>query len=638
MDRPTKSPSKAKGAGTQPGMTQKTLFSFFKPPAPSPSASTASAAAAAAASGEPSLSQTPVAFAGPPRTPVKSDSKGNASGNGPLESPPSFSKDNALLKGSKRKTVDFEDDDDNNNNNNNNNNASSLPKEDARSVKKFAAAVEKLSLDSPVRKMRREELEEAHKGDGEDEDELSLNARRSSRGIRRIKYQISDDDEDEDDGGKGASAPTKPRRKAKVTYDDDDDSEYEAPAAVPEDDFNMDIDEADLAELDEDDDDAPASPTRHKSSKSLPVPALTPLAQPKPALASLFNRPAASPSKPPATRPGFVMKDDKKKERAAKFAEENTKRYSWLLNIKDADGNPVGSPDYDPRTLYIPSSAWGNFSDFERQFWEIKGQHFDSIVFFKKGKFYELYERDADIGSQQFDLKMTDRVNMRMVGVPESSFDYWAAQFIAKGFKVARVDQMETALGKAMRERDGAVKKSAVQKVIRRELHSILTAGTLTDSGLLTNEMATYCMAIKELNRPGAEHLPTQFGVVFVDTATAEFNLATFYDDMDRTKFETLVTQIKPREIVFEKGGLSVRSSRVLKSSLGSNTIWNPLQPETQFLGALDAADELRIGGYFGEDASGSSATDCWPSELQKMKDNAAVMSAMGGLVWYLKS
>jgi DNA mismatch repair protein MSH6 len=45
----------------------------------------------------------------------------------------------------------------------------------------------------------------------------------------------------------------------------------------------------------------------------------------------------------------------------------------------------------------------------------------------------ELYERDADIGHAEFDLKLTDRVNMRMVGVPESAFEHWAAQFIAKG-------------------------------------------------------------------------------------------------------------------------------------------------------------------------------------------------------------
>ena len=231
------------------------------------------------------------------------------------------------------------------------------------------------------------------------------------------------------------------------------------------------------------------------------------------------------------------------------------------------------------------------------------------MVFFKKGKFYELYENDADIGHQQFDLKLTDRTNMRMVGVPESSFDYWAAQFIAKGFKVARVDQMETALGKSMREREGGSSAKSVQKVIRRELHSILTAGTLTDSGLLTNEMATYCMAIKEINRPGGEHLPTQFGIAFVDTSTAEFNLATFYDDMDRTKFETLITQIKPKEIVVEKGGLSVRSTRILKNTLGVNTIWNHLQPETQFWSAMDTADEIRIRTYFGADAPGALAS-----------------------------
>lgn len=304
-----------------------------------------------------------------------------------------------------------------------------------------------------------------------------------------------------------------------------------------------------------------------------------------------------------------MLKDDKKKERTARFEETNSGRYKWLLNIKDVDGNPKGSPDYDPRTLYIPKDAWANFTDFERQFWEIKGQHFDSVVFFKKGKFYELYENDADIGHQQFDLKLTDRTNMRMVGVPESSFEYWAAQFIAKGYKVARVDQMETALGKAMRERDGAVKKATAQKVIQRELHSILTAGTLTDSGLLTSDMATYCMAIKEMNRPGAEHLPTQFGIAFVDTATAEFNLATFLDDMDRTKFETLITQIKPKEIVIEKGGLSVRSTRILKNSIGVNTIWNNLRPEKEFWNPMDTLDELRIREYFGKDVPGTSAS-----------------------------
>jgi DNA mismatch repair ATPase MutS len=37
----------------------------------------------------------------------------------------------------------------------------------------------------------------------------------------------------------------------------------------------------------------------------------------------------------------------------------------------------------------------------------------------------ELYEKDADIAHQEFDWKLTDRVNMKMCGVPESSFETW---------------------------------------------------------------------------------------------------------------------------------------------------------------------------------------------------------------------
>ena len=120
-------------------------------------------------------------------------------------------------------------------------------------------------------------------------------------------------------------------------------------------------------------------------------------------------------------------------------------------------------------------------------------------MFFKKGKFYELYEKDATIGHQLFDWKLTDRVNMRMVGVPESSLDQWASQFVAKGFKIARVDQMESALAKEMRERDGKkpVMPAKEDKVVRRELGVVWTSGTLVDGSLLQDDMSTHCAAIK---------------------------------------------------------------------------------------------------------------------------------------------
>lgn len=100
-----------------------------------------------------------------------------------------------------------------------------------------------------------------------------------------------------------------------------------------------------------------------------------------------------------------------KKQKAS--ATEATQRHTWLAHPLDADRNPPDHPDYDPRTLYIPPGH--KFSAFEQQYWDIKSKFMDTIVFFKKGKFYELYENDATIGHQLFDLKLTDRVNMRMV-------------------------------------------------------------------------------------------------------------------------------------------------------------------------------------------------------------------------------
>ncbi|CAG8542071.1 1112_t:CDS:10 [Diversispora eburnea] len=345
-------------------------------------------------------------------------------------------------------------------------------------------------------------------------------------------------------------------------------------------------------------------------------------------------------------------------QRVADFKTKNDERYSWLLDVKDADKNPEGSPNYDPRTLHIPKSAWNKFTPFEKQFWEIKSKHWDTIVFFKKGKFYELYERDADIGHSEFDLKLTDRVNMRMVGVPEMSFESWAAQFIAKGYKVARVDQMETAIGKEMREKSSKKKE---EKIIRRELTSILTAGTIVDGGLLTNEMSTFCMSIKE--SCNTENESPTFGICFVDTATAEFHITSFNDDLDRTQFETLIMQVKPREIVYEKGRLSQRTMRILKNCT-SRTIWTALKPDVEFWDATTTHDEIRFSRYFSkngkksfgqeeeedvimennnddeimENSESEDPYDTWPSAIKEAMKKPLMMSALGGLIWYLRS
>ena len=315
-----------------------------------------------------------------------------------------------------------------------------------------------------------------------------------------------------------------------------------------------------------------------------------------------------------------------KKQKAHKTEPEQ--RYAWLADQRDIDRNPPGHPDYDPRTLYIPPMAFTHFSPFERQYWEIKQKFWDTIVFFKKGKFYELYEKDATIGSQLFDLKMTDRVNMRMVGVPESSLNHWAAQFVAKGFKIARVDQMENALAKQMRERDddGPKKKPAKgDNIIKRELACVLTAGTLVDGTMLQDDMATFCVAIKESE---VDDLPA-FGIAFVDAATGQFHVAEFVDDADCTKFETFIAQIRPQELLLEKGGVSVKPLRILKNNTSATTIWNYLKPGKEFWEGHITAKEIDASDYFPKG---------WPKVLEEAKEKDLLMSALGALIQYLRT
>lgn len=307
---------------------------------------------------------------------------------------------------------------------------------------------------------------------------------------------------------------------------------------------------------------------------------------------------------------------------------EPEQRYPWLANLVDLNRKPPGDPEFDPSSVYIPPGAWAKFSAFEKQYWEIKHKLWNSIVFFKKGKFYELYENDATLGHQLFDLKLTDRVNMRMVGVPESSLEIWVNQFVAKGYKVARVDQMESALGKEMRERGGNAKAAKADKIIRRELACVLTGGTLVDGNMLQDDMAVYCAAIKE--SIDDEGKPS-FGIAFVDAATGRFSVSEFEDDVDLTKFETFVAQTSPRELILEKSHISTKALRILKNNTSPTTIWNYRKPGSEFWDATITRRELEGGAYF-------DGVEAWPETLQEAKNKDLLMSALGALIDYLRS
>ncbi|KAG9309590.1 DNA mismatch repair protein Msh6 [Chiua virens] len=312
--------------------------------------------------------------------------------------------------------------------------------------------------------------------------------------------------------------------------------------------------------------------------------------------------------------------------------------FSFLVDVRDKDGVRPGEPGYDPRTVYIPKKSWAEFTPFEKQFWEIKQNHFDTILFFQKGKFLELYEEDARIGHREFDLKLTQRVKMSMVGVPETSFNFWAAKFLGKGYKVGRVDQSETALGAEMRMAKSKGKPSddkGKDKIVRRELNKVYTNGTLVDEELLTDEQAGHCISIRE----DADAKSSSFGICVLDSATSQFNLSAFEDDICFTKLETMIRQLRPKEVVFTKGNLSVPTVRLLKVILPSSCLWTSLRDVEGFTYEQTFA-ELNKMFSGNEDASieeDSLLNEAVPSTIRDMAGCRPAMEALGAMAWYLR-
>ncbi|KXN72910.1 DNA mismatch repair protein Msh6 [Conidiobolus coronatus NRRL 28638] len=460
--------------------------------------------------------------------------------------------------------------------------------------------------------------------DIDSEDELLIN-RAHSRNKRVINYgEGSSDNDDIEPSGSSL------KKKYK---DDDDEFHIDEETLAMINDIEL---EEDFWQKEKDQTDA-ASPKRAKSNsnsnsanwldnyKASGSSTTTPV---KPRIPSTPNRAQNTASVSSNSKPNPVSSTPKPTSflQAPKSGKKDNEpeRFRWLVDIRDAQSRRPTDPDYDPRSLFIPPSAYSKFTPFERQFWDIKKENFNTVIFFKKGKFYELYENDADIGHQKFDLKLTDRVNMKMVGVPEMSLDFWASKFIAAGYKVGKVEQMENAIGRSIREKE----TNSKTKIIERKLTTILSASTLVDPGLLTNDMAVYCMAITEQIDPNGTG--GKFGIAFVDAASAEFHLAYLEDDENFTKFETLILQVQPSEVIYAKGSIRLSTLRSLKNNCPKLTL-TPIAPIKEFWDANTTLSEFERKAYFGSDSNN------WPETFKNYMTNDLVMSALGGLTWHLR-
>ncbi|PKA63420.1 DNA mismatch repair protein MSH7 [Apostasia shenzhenica] len=296
-------------------------------------------------------------------------------------------------------------------------------------------------------------------------------------------------------------------------------------------------------------------------------------------------------------------------------------KFEWLdpCNIRDASGRCPTDPLYDNRTLYIPSNSLKKMSASQKQYWNVKCQYMDVVLFFKVGKFYELYELDAEIGHKELDWKMT--VNgvgkCRQVGISEAGIDDAVQKLIARGYKVGRMEQVETA---------GQAKSRGANSVIERRLVLVSTPSTVTE---VLGPDAVHLLALKEGELNSGS---TSYGFAFLDYATLKFWVGSFTDDGSCTTLGALVMQVSPREILHEKSGLSLKTERALQkySSAGPTTMQlTPIVPAADILDTSDVKRLIGSRGYF----KGSIS---WSSVIEASMHHDQILCALSNLICHV--
>ena len=183
----------------------------------------------------------------------------------------------------------------------------------------------------------------------------------------------------------------------------------------------------------------------------------------------------------------------------------------------------------------------------KRQYNAIKAKNRDSILFFRLGDFYEMFDEDARLAAKELDLTLTTRDRNKpkeeqtpMCGVPYHSVDAYIARLVAKGYKVAICEQVE----------DPATAKG----IVDREITRIVTPGTVTESCMLEESKNNYmgCLYGEE----------GRYGLAFCDVSTGAF-FVTVCADAQAAASE--LGRFSPSEVI--RGGEGCRDA-ILEEAL----------------------------------------------------------------------
>ncbi len=187
-----------------------------------------------------------------------------------------------------------------------------------------------------------------------------------------------------------------------------------------------------------------------------------------------------------------------------------------------------------------------------QQYLEIKGQHEDTILFYRMGDFYEMFFDDAIVAAKILGITLTSRnkksdaVQVPMCGIPYHAAQTYLAKLIKAGRRVAICEQMEN--------------PSEAKGIVKREVVRIISPGVITDDLLLDDKSNNYICSLV-LKETSGQRL---YGASFLDVSTGEFLVGEYGDKSDNGEvILDQLTRLMPSELL-----ISVKERNSLASLL----------------------------------------------------------------------
>lgn len=245
-------------------------------------------------------------------------------------------------------------------------------------------------------------------------------------------------------------------------------------------------------------------------------------------------------------------------------------------------------------------------SPMMEQYFKIKSEYPDMLLFFRLGDFYEMFFDDAKIASEELDLVLTGRdcgqeERAPMCGVPFHSADNYIAKLVNRGYKVAICEQLED--------------PKLVKGLVKRDVVRIITPGTVIEGNMLDDAVNNYLCAICKTDK--------EVGLCFADVSTAEFHLTSFKTDGAAEQIINQLSTYQPKEIII--------NSAVLDYTEVADFVKSRLNTELQLL------DDEKFGF---EQATELILETLKKDEISSLQlgSSKAVVCALGSVIDYLKT